>query len=234
LIPEEWHKGLAACETIDVLARTPIQGQPHLLPASMPWRYLVATDLPMNAVGGEMLIVSHPNPPAELGLPALPSDVAVPPEAEHLTGPRATLEQVLPAMREASWIEFHVHGVVAPGIADAAFLALSPDDRGAFALTTSQVAANPLSRQPVVILGACHAGVGTDTFHDAGGLPLAFRRAGARAVVASRQPVPDAEAARVFAELRQRVQAGASLAGSLRDLRLRHPSSWISQLVLFE
>src|SRR6185503_5782218 len=92
--------------------------------------------------------------------------------------------------------------------------------------------AAPLAAAPVVLLAACRAGREADTLEAAWGLPAAFLAAGASAVVASPEPVPDREAAGFFAGLHARVGAGASLAVALRDQRLA-AGGWADGLVAF-
>jgi CHAT domain-containing protein len=74
--------------------------------------------------------------------------------------------------------------------------------------------------------------------HETWSLPAAFVYAGARAVIASAAPIPDAEAGEFFDHLRDRVQAGAPVAVALRDARQQWISlgrgEWVRDVIVFE
>jgi tetratricopeptide (TPR) repeat protein len=229
---------LAGCQVIDVIARAPFEGHPALLPADRAWRFRSARRVPLAAVRAtpRRLIVADPQPPAALGLPLLAPwrDVT---DGELVTGPAATPARVLAAARDATWIEVHAHGVASPGLSDAAYLALSPGSDGRYALTAADLRRVELRGAPVVVLAACRAADGTDLSDEPWGLPEAFVDAGARAVLASDAPIPDAAAAAVFADFRARIDRGEAPAIALRDVRVAwagRAGGWLSHLMLFE
>jgi CHAT domain-containing protein len=141
-------------------------------------------------------------------------------------------------MRDASVIELHTHGFVDRGLSDASYLALSPDGEGRYALTAADVEASQLRGAPLVILAACHAAASAPFPDEGVGLPLAFVRAGARAVVASPAAVDDASAGSFFAAVRARIVGGASPPAAVRDERTRRlgstTSDWTSDVIVYE
>jgi hypothetical protein len=238
LIPAATQAHLAGCAEVAVLARSPIHGRAQLLPASLVWAYHGGRPAGATATGaGVRLVIADVAPPAGLGLPRLAAHRGAPGDLQ-LTGAAATPSRVLARLADADHVEIHAHGVVDRGIADGAYLALSPDADGGFALTARQVRAARLPRQPVVVLAACDAGQVAPYFHAAWSLPSAFIAAGARAVIASTAPVPDAGAAEVFADVSARIRAGASAARALHDVRqawrARPDGGWLDEIVVFE
>jgi CHAT domain-containing protein len=183
-------------------------------------------------------VVSDARPPASLGLPQLRAEPQVGPGSLWLRGAEATPSRVLEALSRASSAELHVHGVVDTAVSEGSFLALSPDGDGRHRLTAAEVAAARLGGRPVIILGACRAAETAGFFHQAYGLPLAFLRAGARAVIAAPVDLPDAEATRFFADVRRRLEAGAEPAIAVRDARralAAAPSArWVESVLVFE
>jgi hypothetical protein len=237
LVPPALHGRLAGCADVQVLARPPVHGRAHLLPPTLVWAYHGGGVRGRPPAGGVRLVVADVAPPASLGLPRLaphrssPGDVA-------LTGAAATPVRVLAHLAEADTVEIHAHGVIDRGVADGAYLALSPDAGGGFALTARQVRGLRLPRAPVVVLAACDAGQVAPYVHAAWSLPSAFIAAGARAVVAATAPVPDAGASEVFAAISARIRAGASAARALHDVREawrdRPDRGWLDTIVVFE
>jgi hypothetical protein len=69
-------------------------------------------------------------------------------------------------------------------------------------------------------------------------LPLAFTRAGARAVFASPAPIRDADAGAFFDGVLARTREGATPARALRDARVsalkKEENSWIRSVLVFE
>jgi hypothetical protein len=229
---------------VDVLARPPVQGRAGLLPSELAWSYRVgppSTPQAPQAVE-RRLVVTDVRAPASLRLPALRAWSAPGPEDARLTvlrGAAATPVRVLEAMRDATEVQVHAHGIIDPGVADASVLVLSPtSDTGRFALTTGDLRGQRLRGRPVVVLAACYAAHTSAYIHENFGLPMAFIESGARAVLAATQEIPDAEAAAFFDPVLARIRSGASAAEALRDERqswLRHRgSTWVQQVLLFE
>nr|WP_277989556.1 CHAT domain-containing protein [Corallococcus sp. NCSPR001] len=155
----------------------------------------------------------------------------------HLRGRAATPEAVLAEMEDATEVELHTHGM-AGTVSDAAFLALSPDAAGRFALTAEELEGHTLRGSPVVMLAACDANVGAWRYHAVSSLPSALIQAGARAVVAPSTEVPDVEAGAFFQALVESLRRGTPPAQALRDTRARWlqqgSARWVQDLVAFE
>ncbi|MCP3162480.1 CHAT domain-containing protein [Myxococcus qinghaiensis] len=243
LVPAKLVDALRDCPSVDVLARPPVLGKPGLLPPDLAWTYRVAPPPPASSPHAQRrLVVADVNAPAELRLPSLRA--WSPPDAEDsalstLKGASATPSQVLQAMREATEVQIHAHGVVDPHVADGSLLVLSPEEQGGrYALTAADVQGQRLQGRPVVLLAACHAAHSTTYFHETFGLPVAFVEAGARAVLAATQEIPDTEASAFFEPVLERIRTGIPAALVLRDARqdwLRSRGSvWVRQVLLFE
>src|SRR5690606_7651625 len=137
----------------------------------------------------------------------------------RIAGPDATPSRVLAALANATYAEIHAHGVASAADDDAAFLALSPDPDGTYALHAAKVRETKLARAPVVVLAACRAATIAPYLATRWSLPDAFLLAGARAVVAVDVPIPDAAARRVFDELHRRIDAGEPVHAALAAIR---------------
>ena len=91
---------------------------------------------------------------------------------------------------------------------------------------------------PLIILAACRASRAAPVWHETWSLPAAFVLAGARAVIASAAPIPDADASAFFDAIRGKVRAGASVAVALRDVRRQwladHRGDWVRDVIVFE
>lgn len=231
LIPPALVQRLAGCAEVSVLARPPVLGAAHLLPGDLAWSYLVGG--PRAGAPGPHLVVTGALPPPALGLPALHGD-ASDAGALVLAGRAATPGAVLAAMRTASVIEVHSHGFIDRGLSDASYLALTPDAAGRYALTAADVAASRLAGAPIVVLAACEAGAVAPFLDDGVGLPLAFARAGARAVLASPAAVDDATARAFFRGALARIAGGASPAIAVRDERAARPSDWAADVIVYQ
>jgi CHAT domain-containing protein len=135
-------------------------------------------------------------------------------------------------------VEIHTHGLVDAEVADASYLALSPEPSGKFAFTASDLKGASLSRHPLVLLAACHAAETAPFLEEGYGLPESFVAAGARAVLAATAPIPDAQSEPFFRPLLDRLQSGAAPAAALRDARVAwraaHGPSWADSVLLFE
>lgn len=234
-IPDALVAALAGCPAIAVIARPPLHGSAALLPAALPWAFVghpqrgAPAPRPPRSV-----IVSDARPPRSLGLPPLGGVTA--PGATLLTGGDAAPGRVLTALRDATYVELHAHGIV--DASEAAFVALSPEPDGAFALTAAQVQAARLDGAPVVVLAACHgARTATRYLATRWSLPDAFLAAGARAVIAVSTAIPEDQGAALFGELRSRLARGeppVQAVAALRAARLAQGQAWAAGLMVFE
>ena len=242
-ITEDLAGHLAGCAHVQVMARASLQGQPHVLPATLAWSYATGAHRraprPAAAPAERRLIVMNVVPPAELALPTLlaePLDTS--PAVRSLSGLQATPTRVLSELPEATEVQFHTHALVDVGVSDASHLVLSPEPDGHYALTAEAIRASALRGHPVVVLAACHSAQGARYQHAAWSLPDAFLAAGARAVFAAGTDVPDREAGPFFEHVLTRVRGGADPATALRDERVHalaaNPTSWIGDVMLFE
>lgn len=242
-VPASILEVLASCDSVRVLAEPILQGRPGLLPTDRAWSYLVPRaaepKAPAVTPPEKHVVVSDVEPPASLKLPhLLPWSRAPRPGEVHLRGPSATPSTVLAELTDATEVEFHAHGLIRSGFSDASFLALSPEPGGRYALTAGDLQGRSLKAAPLVLLAACHANGGALRYYAVWSLPAAFIQAGARAVVAPTDQVPDVEVGAVFQELLDRVDSGASPAQALRDIRVawlqKGAGRWVSDLVVFE
>jgi anti-sigma factor RsiW len=241
LIPARAVAQLRSCDRVAVLARAPVLGAGRLLPADMAWSYRLRDPAPAgNAAGAKRLVVANPDSPPDLGLPAL---APYPDESLSgtmiLRGADATPSRALAAMRNASVVEFHTHGIIADDLFETSQLVLSPEPDRQYALTPGDVAQVRLEASPLVILGACRAATSSRAPEGGMGLAEAFLRSGARAVIASPDAVQDRSALPFFTAIRNRVLAGADPAVALRDERVRqleasHDETWVTGVVVFE
>jgi hypothetical protein len=116
-------------------------------------------------------------------------------DARRLSGTQARRDAVLPALAKARLVHFAGHGVLRPEDPWSAHLALTGGDR----LDLGDLLATPLVGA-VVVLAGCDTGVDAVlSSNEIIGLPEALVAAGARAVVATDRPLPDATGRR-FAE----------------------------------
>ena len=234
-VPTELIRALDGCDAVDVLARAPYYGRSGLLPGTLAWRFRSTTD-PAPGPVQPVVVVANVDPPAALHLSPLKA-VEAPAGATMIEGAAATPSHVLDAMRTAGFVELDTHGI-GDVIDDAALLALSPDANGDYGLTAPRIAHTRLVAHPVVVLAACGAGTTGNAYLGAHGLAEAFLTAGARAVIASPEPIPDAAASRVFVGIRTRIAAGAPPARALADERnaWTDPTqrAWIDHLVVFQ
>jgi hypothetical protein len=141
-------------------------------------------------------------------------------------------------MRDATEVEIHAHGFVDATQSSASILALSPDERGRYALSVSDLEGAHLEGRPVVVLGACHAARTARYLHASWSLPVALVRAGARAVFGSPEEIRDADARPFFDAVLSAVRTGAEPAVALRDERskwlARDGASWVKDVIAFE
>lgn len=237
VVPADLIAAFAACDHVSVLALPPLHGRANLLPAELPWSYRSLGSGETSALPPRRVVIAEPTTPDYLGLPRL-GPIVVDAGAEVIRGPAATPGRVERELASATEVEVHAHGLVDLGASDSAFLALSPDIDGRFALTAGDVRHLRLSGRPILYLAACRTAEVAPQLHEAWSLPVAFVAAGARAVIASASPVPDREAPGFFAALRRRIAAGETPAVALareRSARLaRDPESWVRGVILFD
>ena len=233
IVPPALRASLAGCPVVDVHALGAYYGLAGVLPRELAWRYRSPAGRAGAATGGARLVVTDVEPPAWLKLPAL-RDGGDQAGAVTVRGGAATPRRVLAEMRDAAVIEIHAHGQVDVNEPSVASLALSPDADGDYALTADRVRGAELSRHPLVLLAACHAGR-TPRGDRRWGLADAFLAAGARSVVASTGVVPDADLSGSLALITAGVAAGRSPAEAVRDVRVAHPTrAWLNYIVVFE
>lgn len=228
------HSKLAACSGIAVLGRGGMHGRADLLPAASPWWFAgdgeraAPTSAPPRAVQ-----VIDVQPPAGAALQRLSAVVASRETFEvTLAGAEATPTRVLASLGTATYAEIHAHGVVSAVNQDAAFLALSPDPAGSFALDAGTIRKAKLPSAPLVVLAACRAAAVASVFRERWSLPDAFLVAGARGVIAADEPIPDADARPVLDELHHRIAAGEDPAAALAAVRTAR-GGWTEHLMLF-
>jgi hypothetical protein len=183
-------------------------------------------------------VVAFPTPPPWLELAPLGTWDLPPsgPDTLVLSGPDARPSRVLAELGDATEVRFHLHALHDLRQSDAPVLALTPDSgNGPWALTAEAIGDARLRRGPLVLLEDCHGGELADWTHAAWGLPTAFLAAGARAVVASPEDVPDRESSRFFDGVSARIQAGASPAAAVRDERMaRLADGWVRDVTVFQ
>jgi hypothetical protein len=235
LVSAEISLALVGCPVVDVIARPPMQGMSRLLDDAIAWRYLSRRAGPVAPRSERSLVVGNVEPPAALELPPLQTWSS---PGELVSGAAATPSRVLAAISGAGEVTIHAHGLVDVALPDASFLALSPDADGRFALTTGDVRKARFTASPLIILAACKASSAAPVWHETWSLPAAFVLAGARAVIASAAPIPDAGAAAFFDAVRGEVRSGASVAVALRDARRQwlasHRGDWVRDVIVFE
>jgi hypothetical protein len=184
-------------------------------------------------------VVADPVPPPSAGLaplaPWTPPASSTGPD-ELITGPAATPERVLAAISDATLVVIHSHAAWIDQL-DAPVLALSPGEAG-WALGAARIGSAKLTRAPVVVLADCAGGAAARFEHQPWGLPLAFRTAGARAVIASLAEIPDRDATIVFDAITAELARGATPAEAVARIRAEKmradPTSWVRHIVVFQ
>jgi hypothetical protein len=236
-VPDDILAALAGCQSVDVFARKPYYGRPDLLPRDMVWQFRTGAPAREPPPGpGRQIVIANIDPPPGLDLAPL-RPLADAPGAILIEGSAATPERVMAAAVDASFLEIHAHGLLGGEESDTSLLVLAPDAQGRYALGGADIRRARLRGAPVVVLAACHASAIGGAFHSPWSLADAFARAGARAVIASPDPIQDAGASAFFTALRARIAAGQPPAAALRAERLARndPSdqAWIDRLVVF-
>lgn len=246
LVPPELVTRLQGCEQVEVLAPAPLDSRADLLPQELAWSYRLSATAPEPPPSRPprpplQLIVANVEAPSSLRLPRLPPwapSVAAPGRREELVGAQATPARVLEAMKQATEIEIHAHGLINRSISESALIALTPGPEGRYALTAEEILHERLEGAPVVVLAACGAARLAPFIHQNASLPRAFISSGAKVVLAATADIPDS-AGRFFEGVLARIRAGAKPAVALRDERLRlrraEPDArWIESVLLFE
>jgi cellulose synthase operon protein C len=234
---------LARCPRIDVVAPGPYLGASRLLGDDVAWVYhtgqaghtrQVGTPPPSRGPAAREVVISQVTPPESLHLPPLQPFVAGD-GAEQLSGSRATPTSVLAAIKAASLVVIVAHGFTDASESSAASLILSPDARGDYLLTAAKVGSATLTGSPIVILAGCDAGR-VQVSAEPWSLATSFLAAGARVVIAPTEPIPDAEAGKVFRSLVDRIRGGADPVEAIRAERRSRgaAAAWLSSIVVFE
>ena len=232
---------LRDCEHVQVLASPAALGLAHLLPEDMAWSYHLTRASHRPSQPGPRLVVHNVDAPALLRLPHLPTR-SVPDSGPGqaptvvLSGAQASPARVLAEMPRATEIEIHAHGIYRPELFDGPFIALSPDEQGAYALDTAAIGSLRLDKAPLVVLAACGTARSGRSMHF--GLPAAFIEAGASVVLAANVDIPDSAGA-FFEAVRGRIRAGALPAVALRDERAKWSAgsakeAWVHHVFIFE
>ncbi len=237
LAPEPMRRKLAGCDEVAVLALAPWLGIGPVLDPQTPWHYALGP-APAPAAGRRRhVVIANPAPPPSAGLaPLVPRTWPTTggPD-EVITGPAATPERTLAVMSDATLVEIHSHAAWFERL-DAPALALSPG-AGGWTLDAAKIRAARLTGAPVVVLADCAGGTAAQYEHEAWGLPLAFRTAGASAVIASLSPIPDRAAAAFFDAVTAEIARGAAPAAAVaraRAEKIRGDSaSWVRNVVVF-
>lgn len=237
-LPVDLVAYLKKCDDIAVLAFPPWPGGEPPLPPSQPWHFVMGESKApaKNVEHGELVIIANSQPPAALQLATLSPVQSVPPQALLLSGADASIDRVARSAPTASLLEFHVHTAKHES-SDAPALALSESASG-WALTAEQVGSWTLERHPIVLLADCSSAVPAKYDHVAWGLPAAFLRAGARAVVAPLVDIPDDEGGAFFAKIREELARDPDVVKTVARLRAEkiatHPTSWVRYVVVFQ
>jgi hypothetical protein len=233
-------EALAGCEVVDVLARAPVQGRTDVLPPQVAWRYLLHGGARPAPAAQQRLVIDDVEAPPSLGLPRLTPGplTAAGTSAIDLRGASATPSRALAAMRSATEIEIHAHGLSDLSVSDEALLVLSPDADGSYALSARDVRAARLEGAPLVTLAACRGAQSGTALHTPVSLPAAFIAAGARGVFAAQSDVQDSQARPFFEGVQARMREGKAPAVALRDERMawmgRPGAAWAQAVLLFE
>lgn len=139
--------------------------------------------------------------------------------AKFLTGKDATPRRVLDAVRESGIVHLAAHAVVVPGDPMRSFLLLARDGSASGLLYASEIAAQRIDVE-VVVLAACRSAASPQARGDVTTLSLAFLAAGAHNVVGALWDLDDHSAPVVAAAFHRRIAAGDDPAEALRQTQL--------------
>lgn len=244
VVPAQALTALGGCERVEVFAQPRLQGRPGLLPAEVAWSYrLRAGAPPKPEVGREIhLVVKDVALSAErvqtLGrLNTWKAAFGPGGEQRLLTGTEATPSRVLAAMKDATDIDLVTHGLIGSA-SQFPYLVLAQEG-SSDELSVSRIREQRLERSPLVVLAACRSARATPLIEEPSSLPAAFIQAGARAVIASTEDLPDLEAASFFEALRERIRQGSAPAQALRDERRKwlaqdKSGKWVEGVLLYD
>jgi len=245
LLPQA-AKHLPGCEAVSVLARAPVYGHADLLPSDVAWSYLggAASGPQGSPVSGGGHVVVQQATAQEL--PAWVREKLTTPQrwevkepgVKELTGDRATPSEVFRWIENASEITFVAHAVTNPDSNESVLL-LAPDKDHRSTITASDITQHTLRGRPLVFLASCKGALPAPVLHEARSLPAAFIQAGARAVLAASDFIPEVDAPRFFAGVRQRILDGALPAVALQKERQSWKAQggerpWLDGVLLFE
>jgi hypothetical protein len=235
LIPGSLRARLVGCRRVEVMASGPYFGRAGILDSTLAWAYRTSSRATAGApqIGSE-LIVTDVRPPDDISLPPLKTFRGAP-SATVLSRAHATPSATLDRMKTAGLIVIVAHGITDAREPSAASLILSPDRDGDYLLTASKVSATRLDGAPVVILAGCDAGrvaVSAEPWS----LATSFLAAGARAVIAPTERIPDDEAGKAFEALVARIRSGEDPVEALQAERSNRGSeaAWLSSIIVFE
>nr|WP_232295043.1 CHAT domain-containing protein [Parafrankia sp. EUN1f] len=183
------------------------------------------------AAGSRMAVVAMPNTPGEQRLDGVEQEAAMIRDrfrggVEVLSGPTATHDSVVAALRSRPWVHFACHGVSNPTAPSTSHLLLH-DDR----LTVADIAALRLETAEFAFLSACSTSRPTtaltdETIH----LASAFQLAGYRRVIATLWPIEDRSSAHISDAVYGFLADGGTdatadaLHAAVRRLRAAHPA----------
>lgn len=235
LISRSLRDRLAGCPRVEVIASGPYFGMANILGSNTAWVYKSTSAAPTSApTGRRELVVTDVKPPEDLNLPQLRSFEGAA-SAVVLRNSDATPSATLENMKKADLIVIVAHGVTDAREPAAASLILSPDRDGEYLLTASKVRTAHLDDAPIVILAGCEAGRVQAT-QEPWSLATSFLAAGARAVIAPTEQIPDEEAGKAFSSLVAQIRDGANPVDALHAEQMaRGPgTAWLSSIVVFE
>jgi cellulose synthase operon protein C len=239
LAPAFMRQALAGCDDVAVLSLPPWVGTGPVLDSATPWHYVLGPMRQPITGPRRHVVVFNPTPPPSARLrPLAPRVWPEPPGGPDvlLTGSEATPERVLTEIADATVVEIHSHATWLDRL-DAPVLALSPGADG-WTLGAARIRTSALSAAPVVVLADCTGGASARFNHETWGLPLAFRRAGASAVIASLAPIPDRDASAFFDLVTMALATGTSPARAVARARAEKmrsdPTSWVRHVVVFQ
>jgi len=243
-VPEEALEALQDCETVEAYARPPLHGRAGLLPARFAWSYRTRPGPSVQAPSRRAIhlvvkdVALSAERTSELGqLNPWRAAFADGEEQRLLEGSEATPSRVLAAMRDATEIDLVSHGIISHSSGET-YLVLAPE-AGRDELSASRILSQRLEGAPLVVLAACHGAQTAPVLHQPRSFPSAFIQAGARAVLAATDAIPDQEAGAFFQAVRERIQQGTAPAAALRDERLkwlekREVRNWVDGVLLFD
>lgn len=136
-------------------------------------------------------------------------------DLQELRGAEATPAGVRDRVGDAALLHFAVHAESRTGAGPSSYLVLG-GEKGH--LEVARILELKLRQKPLVVLSACNAaGAPENVENDASGLPWAFLRAGASAVIAPLDVIGDADAAAFSATFYRLLSSSASVAHAFAD-----------------